>query len=94
MSDLIDVDFAGLETSVMMSLIYIILFPTFLSYLFMIFAQQRLKPTTVSMYSYVQPLTAATLASIMGLAVFGWTNIIATIMIFSGVAMVAFSRSK
>ena len=94
MSDLIDVDFAGLDTSVMMSLIYIILFPTFLSYLFMIFAQQRLKPTTVSMYSYVQPLTAATLASIMGLAVFGWTNIIATIMIFSGVAMVAFSRSK
>ena len=94
MSDLIDVDFAGLDTSVMMSLIYIILFPTFLSYLFMIFAQQRLKPTTVSMYSYVQPLTAATLASIMGLAFFGWTNIIATIMIFSGVAMVAFSRSK
>lgn len=75
-------------------LVYIIIFPTFLSYLFMVYAQQRLKPTTVSMYSYVQPLTAAVIASIMGLAAFGWANIIATLMIFGGVALVAFAPGK
>ena len=75
-------------------MVYIILFPTFLSYLFMVYAQQRLKPTTVSMYSYVQPLTAAVIASVMGLAAFGWANIIATLMIFGGVAMVAFAPGK
>ena len=93
-SDLMSVDIAMIDGRSIMSLAYIILFPTFFAYLFMLFAQQRLKPTTVSMYSYVQPLTAATLASIMGLAVFGWSNIIATVMIFSGVAMVAFSKGK
>lgn len=93
-SDLIAVDPGMIDTRSLLSLAYIILFPTFFAYLFMIYAQQRLKPTTVSMYSYIQPLTAAALASIMGLAVFGWTNILATIMIFSGVAMVAFSRGR
>lgn len=94
LSDLMAVDIEMLDSRSVMSLAYIILFPTFLAYLFMLYAQQRLKPTTVSMYSYIQPVTAATLASIMGLAVFGWSNILATVMIFSGVAMVAFSRGK
>lgn len=93
-SDLMTVNLTTIDSRAIMSLAYIILFPTFLAYLFMLYAQQRLKPTTVSMYSYIQPLTAATLASIMGLAVFGWSNILATVMIFSGVAMVAFSKGK
>lgn len=70
---------------------YIILFPTFVSYLCMVYAQQRLKPTSVAMYNYMQPLTAAVIASVMGLAAFGWSNIIATLMIFGGVALVAFA---
>lgn len=93
-SDLMEINLTMIDGRSLMSLAYIVLFPTFLAYLFMLYAQQRLKPTTVSMYSYIQPLTAATLASIMGLAAFGWSNILATVMIFSGVAMVAFSRGK
>ncbi len=93
-SDLMAINTSLLDTRSILSLVYIVICPTFLAYLFMIFAQQRLKPTTVSMYSYVQPLTAATLASIMGLAAFGWSNILATVMIFSGVAMVALSKGR
>lgn len=88
------VDFGLMDSSVVMSLVYIVLFPTFMSYLFMVYAQKRLKPTSVAMYNYVQPLTAAVLASAMGLAVFGWSNILASIMIFSGVALVALSPGK
>jgi drug/metabolite transporter (DMT)-like permease len=55
-------------------------------------AQRRLKPTTVSMYSYVQPVTAAAIAAAMGIAAFGIDKGFATILIFAGVAMVARSR--
>lgn len=88
-SSIADIRFDMLDWSVVGSVIFIILFPTFLSYLFMVFAQQRLRPMSVSMYSYIQPLTAAVLASLMGLAAFGWANIIASLMIFAGVALVA-----
>lgn len=83
-----------IDSGLAVSIAFIILFPTFLSYLFMVYAQKRLKPTSVAMYNYVQPLTAAVLASLMGLAVFGWSNILATVMIFSGVALVALSPGK
>lgn len=88
-SSIADIRFDLLDWSVVGSVIFIILFPTFLSYLFMVFAQQRIRPMSVSMYSYIQPLTAAALASLMGLAAFGWANIIASLMIFAGVAFVA-----
>ena len=83
-----------IDSGLAVSIAFIILFPTFLSYLFMVYAQKRLKPTSVAMYNYVQPLTAAVLASLMGLAVFGWSNILAAVMIFSGVALVALSPGK
>lgn len=83
-----------IDTTITLELLFIVIFPTFLSYLLMVYAQQRLKPTSVSMYSYIQPLTAAALAAFMGLAAFGWANIFATVMIFAGVAMVAFAPGK
>jgi drug/metabolite transporter (DMT)-like permease len=44
------------------------------------------------MYSYMQPVTAAALAAVMGTAVFGADKALATVLIFVGVALVA--RSK
>lgn len=83
-----------LDVQLISQLAFIIIFPTFFSYLFMVYAQQRIKPTSVAMYNYVQPLTAAVIASLMGLASFGLSNIIATLMIFGGVALVAFAPSS
>lgn len=80
-----------ISARIVVEIAYIIFFPTFVSYLCMVYAQQRLKPTSVAMYNYVQPLTAAVIASVMGLTAFGWSNIIATLMIFGGVALVAFA---
>lgn len=85
--DLIDIQLTA-------EILFIIIFPTFCSYLLMVYAQQKLKPTSVAMYNYIQPLTAAIIASVMGLAVFGWFNILATVMIFAGVALVAFAPAK
>ena len=81
----------GLSRASIYSLAYIIVFPTFLAYLIIPFAQRLLKPTVVSSYAYLQPVVSAVLSSIMGLALFGWNRIIATVLIFIGVYLVSFS---
>ncbi|MCH5234085.1 MAG: EamA family transporter [Muribaculaceae bacterium] len=80
-----------LETSSIMGLAYIILFPTFLAYLIIPYSQKLLKPTVISTYAYLQPVVASLLATIMGLALFGWNRIFATALIFLGVFLVSFS---
>ena len=84
----------GLSRMSLFSLAYIIVFPTFLAYLIIPFAQRLLKPTVVSSYAYLQPVVSALLSSVMGLALFGWNRIIATILIFTGVYLVSFSMHK
>jgi drug/metabolite transporter (DMT)-like permease len=89
---LLEVQWSMIDSSTWLEVAYIILCPTFMSYMLMPVAQRRLKPTTVSMYSYVQPVTAAAIAAAMGIAAFGIDKGFATILIFAGVAMVARSR--
>ena len=88
------VDLLELDSTSWWSLFYIIVFPTFLAYLIIPFAQKLLKPTVVSSYAYLQPVVSAVLSSIMGLALFGWNRIFASAMIFIGVYLVSFSMSR
>lgn len=88
------IDWTALSFSSVLSILYIIIFPTFLAYLIIPFSQRLLKPTVVSSYAYIQPVVSALLSFIMGLAIFGWNRIIATAFIFSGVYLVSFSMSR
>ena len=89
-----DIAWMKMDMNAILSLLYIIIFPTFLAYLIIPFAQKLLKPTVISSYAYIQPVISAILASVMGLALFGWNRIFATILIFIGVYMVSFSMSR
>ena len=88
------IEWQNLDLSSLLSLGYIILFPTFLAYLIIPFAQRILKPTVVSSYAYLQPVVSALISFFMGLAIFGWNRIFATFLIFIGVYLVSFSMSK
>ena len=88
------IDITTFDSLNFLSLAYIIIFPTFLAYLIIPFAQRLLKPTVISSYAYLQPVVSALLSFVMGLAVFGWNRIIATAFIFSGVYLVSFSMSR
>ena len=90
---LMDVSWSELGSQTWWSLGYIIIFPTFLAYLIIPFSQKVLKPTVISMYAYLQPVVSAVLAAVMGLAIFGWSRIIGTLMIFCGVFLVSLSVS-
>ena len=87
------IEWSLLDRSALLSLAYIILFPTFLAYLIIPFSQKLLKPTVVSSYAYLQPVVSAILSFLMGLALFGWNRIIATTLIFVGVYLVSYSMS-
>lgn len=88
------IDLMSLSSSSVLSIAYIIVFPTFLAYLIIPFSQRLLRPTVVSTYAYLQPVVSALLSFIMGLAIFGWNRIIATSLIFLGVYMVSFSMNR
>lgn len=86
---LVATSWGNFTSSSAFSLIYIIVFPTFVAYLLIPFSQRLLKPTVISMYAYLQPVVSALLSTFMGLAIFGWTRIFGTLMIFIGVFLVS-----
>ena len=88
------IEYTNLDNMSILSLGYIIVFPTFLAYLLIPFSQKILKPTVISSYAYLQPVVSAFLSFAMGLALFGWNRIFATILIFVGVYLVSFSMSR
>ena len=88
------IEWLSISLTSVLSILYIIIFPTFLAYLIIPFSQRLLKPTVVSSYAYIQPVVSALLSFLMGFAIFGWNRIIATAFIFSGVYLVSFSMSR
>lgn len=87
-------NWGALSTGNWLSIIYIVIFGSFISYILMPVAQMHLKPTTVSMYNYVQPVVAAALAAVLGTATFGPAKIGAALLIFLGVGLVARSPGR
>ena len=70
------------------------LFATVLAYFLLPVALRYLRPTTVSMYSNLQPIITAALAIAIGQDVFTWNKPIALILIIFGVFLVTTSRAK
>ncbi len=73
---------------------YIIFFATFLGYLLVPMALRHMRPTTVSMYNYVQPLVAAMIAILFLGDTFTLSKILSSIMILSGVYLVTISPRR
>ena len=88
------VQWQELDSSAWWAIAYIIIFPTFLAYLIIPFSQKLLKPTVISSYAYLQPVVAAGLAALMGLALFDGNRILATALIFLGVFLVSYSTTR
>ncbi len=76
------------------SYLYLLVGATFLTYLLIPEAQKRIRPTTIGMYNYVQPLVASIIAISLGQDSFSWIKPIAAILIFLGVYMVTTSKSR
>ena len=88
-SDVIAVDYQSLTLIPVLSILYIIIAITFLAYLLSAFALKQLSPPVVSFYVYLQPLSAAFIALILGKEVLNYYQLFAAILIFTGVYFVS-----
>lgn len=86
------VPYTSLSIQTWTGIAYVVVMATFVSYICLSFAQQRLKPTAVSMYNYSQPLIASFVAVLWGMDHFGWLKTLSVLLVFTGVFLV--TRSK
>lgn len=93
-SDFISFNWSSISPRVWGETAFVVFGATYIAYLLVIRGQQYLRPTVVSMYTYVQPLVACIVSVLVGLGVFGWTQGIAVALIFSGVWLVTRSKSR
>lgn len=84
-----------LDIYAILGLAYIFIGATFVTYLLIPMAVKRLRPTTASMYNYVQPVVSTAIAiTILGDGSLTPAKIMATIMIFIGVYCVTASKAR
>ena len=72
---------------------YLIFFATFVAYFLIPFGQQRIRPTLVSLYNYLQPIIATFVSIWAGLDVLTWQKVLAIALIVAGVLLVNRSRA-
>ena len=72
---------------------FVILFSTFVAYFLVPYGQQRIRPTLVSMYGYLQPIVAISIAIATGMDRLTATKVLAALLVFAGVYIVNQSRA-
>jgi drug/metabolite transporter (DMT)-like permease len=86
--ELTTVTWQDIPTGIYWNIGYVIIFTTCITYLFNLYGLTKLKPTTVSVFIYLQPVIATIYALIVGSDSLNLVKISATIIIFIGVFLV------
>jgi drug/metabolite transporter (DMT)-like permease len=73
---------------------FVVVFATYLGYLLISFGLRRLSPTIVSTYTYINPIIAAYLASLMGQDHIDLVMVISALLIFAGVFVVSIQKNN
>lgn len=87
-SELVAVPWQKLNTNIFIKIGFVVLFTSCVTYLFNLYALSKLKPTTVSVFIYLQPVIASLYALSVGSDSINMTKIGATLLIFVGVFLV------
>jgi drug/metabolite transporter (DMT)-like permease len=87
-------DFSLLSQGTFWRIGYMVVFATFFGYLLIPIGQKQLRPTTLSMYNYLQPIVATLLAVFIGMDTFGYEQALSGVLVFSGVYIVTQSKSR
>lgn len=88
------VDFTNVPMDIFWKIGFVVVFSTFLTYLLNLVSMRELKPTTVAVFIYLQPLFATIFAVSLGKDDVTWVKIISAVLIFTGVYLVTQKRVK
>lgn len=92
--EIVTLSWSAIPTIQLAELAYLIFCATFITYFLIPVGQKRIRPTLVSMYSYVQPIIAIVISISIGMEMLTWQKVLAAIMVFGGVVVVSYSKSK
>ena len=92
--EIITLNWSTIPTIQLAELAYLIFCATFITYFLIPLGQKRIRPTLVSMYSYVQPIIAIVISICIGMEMLTWQKLLAAIMVFGGVVVVSYSKSR
>ncbi len=82
------VNWTLMPTDIYWKIGFVVIFSTFLTYLLNLVSMRELKPTTVAVFIYLQPLFATIFAISLGKDELSWVKIGSAILIFTGVYLV------
>ncbi len=91
--ELVTFDYSQLSGMYLGELAFLIVCSTFITYFLIPVGQKRIRPTLVSMYSYVQPIIAIVISICIGMDTLNWQKVLAAATVFGGVVLVNYSRS-
>ncbi|WP_334056153.1 DMT family transporter [Polaribacter sp. P097] len=94
LSEMGDINWIAMPTTIYLKIGFVILFTTCITYLFNLYGLSKLKPTTVSVFIYLQPVIASTYALLVGSDSLNIIKISATLIIFLGVYLVTKQTKK
>lgn len=92
--DIASIQWQAVSTAALWQVGYVVIGGSFLAYICIMNAQRLLRPTVVSMYNYMQPIVASTVAVLLGIAAFNLQKGIAIALVFLGVYIVTQSKSR
>lgn len=79
---------------VYLRVLFVLFCATFMTYLLIPIGLKRIRPTTVGMYNYLQPLVATFVGIMVGQDHFSWDKLFTGLVIFYGVYLVTSSKSR
>ena len=83
-----EIQWAIIPTYILWEIVFVVLFTTFFTYLFNLVSMRELKPTTVAVFIYLQPLFATIFAISLGKDELTLVKIVSAVLIFVGVYLV------
>ena len=87
-------DWSSIPLNAWLGIGFVVVFATYLGYLFLSFGLRRLSPTIVSTYTYTQPIIAAYIVSMMGQDHIDLVMVVSALLIFAGVFVVSRQRQS
>jgi drug/metabolite transporter (DMT)-like permease len=91
-SEFQEVNWAIIPTEIYWKIGFVVLFSTFFTYLLNLLSMRELKPTTVAVFIYLQPLFATVFAISVGKDELSFVKIASAVLIFFGVYLVAINK--
>jgi len=89
-----NIDWVSVPFSIHLKIAFVVLFSTVLTYLFNLIALKELKPTTMSVFIYLQPLIASIFAIFVGADQLSPVKVISAVLIIIGVYLVNISTKN